>query len=194
MNSFYSKMKNIFKYFVALCSHLRMIKKYTHLPTWKWLSLVLLGINLLACETDSTSQWVQKVLYNDKQILRINYLFHHLQEIKTIETLPLKYEDEAGLSYQLNIDPNVYAEISYYKNIEDTTHKIIAFSADIHFTQDKQAIETYKSFESTFQKIYGIFDGTFGNQEWVVPDLNYRINMKLLNQKKEILITCSSIQ
>lgn len=148
---------------------------------------------LFGCENNTQNEWVQKVLYFDNHQLRTYFIFHPIQEVKTIEKLPLKFEDEAGLAYQMYLDSNTVAEIYYYKNIEDTTHKIVAFAANIHFTQEKQAIEMYKSFENHFQKLYGVFDGTFGNQEWIIPDMNYRITLKLQNQKKEILITCSSI-
>lgn len=158
-----------------------------------WVNGIILLYLLSACKTTPQNDWVKKVLYFDNQQLRTHYIHRTIQEIKSIETLPLKFEDEAGLSYQFYLDPNTIAEISYFKNIEDTTHKIIAFSANIHFAQEKQAIEAYKSFENHFQKLYGVFDGTFGNQEWVIPDMNYRITLKLQNEKKEILITCSSI-
>jgi hypothetical protein len=163
---------------------------------WKWtinILIMVLWIVITACETNVQNDWVQKILYCNNQQLRMNFITRPIQEIKSIETLPLKFEDEAGLSYLLNLNPNITAEISYFKNIEDTSQRIISFSANIHFTQDQQAIETYKAIENSFQKIYGVFDGTFGNQEWIVPDSNYRVSLKLFNQKKEILITCSSI-
>lgn len=155
--------------------------------------IVLLLIIGVGCERDVQNDWVKKVLYFDNEQLRTNLINHAIDEVKAIETLPLKFEDDAGLSYQLNINPNISAEISYFKNIEDTTYKIIAFSASIHFSQEKQAVETYKSFENYFQKLYGVYDGTFGNQEWILPEQNYRISLKLQNEKKEILITCSLV-
>lgn len=162
---------------------------------WKeWLpwSFWLLYL-FVSCENNHPNDWVKKILYFDNQQLRTVFIHHTIQEVKSLETLPLKFEDEAGLAYEFPLDDNTIAEIAYYKNIEDTTHKIVAFSANIRFSQEKLAIETYKSFESHFQKLYGVFDGTFGNQEWVIPELNYRITLKLQNQKKDILITCSLI-
>ncbi|GIV43356.1 MAG: hypothetical protein KatS3mg035_0479 [Bacteroidia bacterium] len=162
-----------------------------------WYFIGIQGLVLIylfcACKNQNSNDWVNKVLYFDNQQLRTQYILHSIQEVKSIEKLPLKFEDEAGLAYQLNLDPNTTAEISYFRSIEDTTYKVIAFSVNIFFAQEKQAIEIYKSFENHFQKLYGVFDGTFGNQEWIIPDINYRITLKLQNQKKEILITCSSI-
>ncbi len=172
-----------------------MKKQSTFKKNWDkiWVQSIILLYILSACETSNQNDWVKKILYFDNQQLRTQFINHSIQEIKSIETLPLKFEDEAGLAYQFYLDPNTFVEISYFKNIEDTTFKVISFSANIHFNQEKQAIETYKSFENHFQKLYGVFDGTFGNQEWIIPDMNYRIILKLQNQKKEILITCSSI-
>lgn len=188
----YVSMENIRKFVIDIIKGMyrRGVQRCVYLMGMQGLVLICL---FCACESTHSGDWVKRILYLDNQQLRTQYILRSIQEVKSAEKLPLKFEDEAGLAYQLNLDPNTTAEISYFRSIEDTTYKVIAFSVNIFFSQEKQAVEVYKSLENHFQKLYGVFDGTFGNQEWVIPDMNYRITLKLQNQKKEILITCSSV-
>lgn len=147
-----------------------------------------------ACNTaDPNDQIIKEVLFINNHTSRDQMLFQNLSEIKKKEKISIKIEDEVGILYQISSSPDWSAEINYYRNLEDTTSKAVALSIYLNFNQEKTTTQTYKLFESYFKKRYGVYDGNFGNQEWLLIEQNLRLNLKLLPNAKQILITYAVI-
>lgn len=146
-----------------------------------------------ACNTTATDNHIiYEVLFINSHTSRDQLLFQNLSEIKKKETIPIKIEDEVGILYQVQ-SSDWSAEINYYRNLEDTSSKAVALSIHLYLKQEKSTTQTYKLFESYFKKRYGVYDGNFGNQEWLLIEQNLRLNLKLLPTENQILITYALI-
>lgn len=155
----------------------------------KLASLLLLILFCISCENKTEkSDFISKIFLEKPEFRNIS-IGDSYQKVKKTETAKLKFDDDLGLVYTINLGENTDCELEYYFEKK----QLVSIILNIVFLDEISAQKHYDEIFDFLLNKHPNFNGKYGDYFWKIYSKNTQINLKLFNKKKYITLNYSEL-
>jgi len=155
--------------------------------------ICLVFLLFLSCQpkNEDIKELTEFLFQHDTLLIRNVNLGQPLSEVKKVEKKNPTFEDEGGLLYEYALGNGRNIELAYACIPTDSAQILSAINVTIIHPDESDASTVYSSLERSFQKKFGVSDGSSGQLVWQVPNMknNKTTEIHLKLQNKEILLS-----